>query len=244
MRWIFLLLAVLSVLKPTDATPDPLEHAMGLNYKVAFSQKPPPRGLSKEQYYSMRLRNGSFFVCVLPEVLLEQRSSAALFEANSEVPVKFIERIHERFKKVCINLLEGWWTYRLCWNDAIVQVHLPTVILSDGVLLTTEPQGPQTQFLLGTSPSKDDLNFRYGVDALGNRYIFTKYPNGEVCDLTNAPRETEVRLYCARDNEEEKMTLREVEVCRYVVSLTSRHACIQELQQEVTQRTITCHELV
>ncbi|EKF29044.1 hypothetical protein MOQ_007189 [Trypanosoma cruzi marinkellei] len=244
MRLILLLIAVLSVWKLTDATPDPLEHAMGLNYRVFFSQKPLPPGLSKEYYYPMRLRNGSFFVCVLPDVLLEKRSSATLFEANSEVPAQLIQHIHERFKKLCINLLEGWWTYRLCWNEAILQVHLPTVILSDGVLLTTEPQGPQTQFLLGTSPSKDVLTFRYGLDTFGNRYISTNYPNGDVCDLTNAPRETEIRLYCARENEEEKMTLREVEVCRYVVSLTSRHACIQELQQEVTQRTIRCHEIV
>ncbi|RNF06593.1 hypothetical protein TraAM80_03863 [Trypanosoma rangeli] len=240
---LWLLLAALLGLMPSDATFSPLEEAMRLNYRVLFSRNPLPRGLHKEQYYPLRLSNGSRFVCVVPEVSQQQETSAVLFAVNRNVPARLLQRIHERFRNVCVRFIDGWWTYQFCWNDEVVQLHLPTMILKDGVLLATESQGSPTRFLLGVAPSKESLSFHFGIDPFGDRFISTRYPNGDLCDLTNAPRETEIRLYCAQSNEEEKMTLREVEACRYVTSLKSKYACIPELQPEMGQQPITCHEI-
>ncbi|RNF18488.1 protein OS-9 isoform X1 [Trypanosoma conorhini] len=243
--WLLLLiLAALSDLMPSGATLGPLEQAMEFNYKVVFTRQPPPRGLGREQYYPVRLSNGSAFVCVVPEGSQQHESPAALFEVNRSVPAQFLQRIDESFRDLCVSLLEGWWTYRFCWNNDVVQLHLPMMTLGDGVLLETELQGSPTHFLLGVAPSKEALSFHFGMDAFGERFIRTRYPNGDLCDLTKAPRETEIRLYCARNNEIETMTLREVEVCRYVASVTSKLACIPALQQEMTERLMTCHELL
>ncbi|ESL11599.1 hypothetical protein TRSC58_00646 [Trypanosoma rangeli SC58] len=244
MYLLWLLFAALMGLMLGDATPGPLEQAMGLNYKVLFSRNPVPRGLRKEQYYPVRLSNGSRFVCVVPEVSQQQETSAVLFVVNSDAPARFLQRIHERFHNVCVQMLDGWWTYRFCWNDKVEQLHLPVAILRDGVLLATESLGTPTRFLLGVAPSKEALNFHFGIDPFGDRYISTRYPNGDICDLTNAPRETEIRLYCAQPNEKEKMTLREVEVCRYVTSVKLKDACLPELQPQMGQQPITCHEIV
>ena len=56
-------------------------------------------------------------------------------------------------------------------------------------------------------------------------YFRQTYGNGTLCELTGAPRETEVRIYCALHQPSHVSAIKEVSTCRYVVELHSPALC-------------------
>ncbi|KEG09967.1 hypothetical protein DQ04_04371030 [Trypanosoma grayi] len=218
------------------------EHLTDSSYSIIFSREPAPQLLDKERYYPMQLSNGSAYVCVLPEEQRKREETGKRFEVNSRLPAHVVSSLHHIFRDWCFNTVDGWWTYMFCWNNKVEQFHAPPLVLRDGKLLA-ESSRAQSYFLLGAAPPIDTMDFRYGMAPSGERYIYTKYRNGDVCDLTQTPRMTEVRMYCAPEGEKSSLRVHESEVCRYVARVKSRRACIPELQRQVTRSVITCHEL-
>lgn len=244
MRLVLALFVALLNLVLTDAALSPLRHLMSVNHRIVFTQDPVPSGVDATRYYPMRLRNGTSFVCVLPhEAHHLQEKLSAQFEKNSLVSTNVSSDIHEAFRGLCFRMMEGWWTYILCWNDRVEQLHFALTLSGDGKHIAVDSDSSLSHFSLGVAPPEKSIRFRYGIDDLDNVYIYTRYKNGDVCDITRMPRATEVRLYCAQDGEEKQLMIRETEACQYVATLTLKRTCAFGLRRKLTNSVTTCHRL-
>ncbi|KAH9598254.1 Protein OS9-like [Trypanosoma melophagium] len=232
-----------------------------MRYSVIFTHTRIPADnntIPPSQYYPMKLRNGSSYLCILPDMPPKQQqeeeknrdnnahhrnSVMQSFEPNSLLPPHTAAELHIAFRNWCYGKQEEWWTYQLCWNERIVQFHIQMVMGNGDAHVSIVSTAPQSHFLLGLSPpNAAGVELRYGMDPSGERYIYTNYNNGDVCDLTRLPRSTEVRLYCAADDEREKLQVVEAAVCRYVASVTSPRACVRELRRQIVQSEIRCYD--
>ncbi|CBH18080.1 hypothetical protein, conserved [Trypanosoma brucei gambiense DAL972] len=215
-------------------------------YNIVFSRDPVPSGLSEEQYYPMRLSNGSAYLCVLPDITVEEKKTLQAEDSELDVPLSLehVAVVNRALKNMCYTMEESWWTYRLCWGSGVEQFHR-SAVAGDSKSNAPKQMKEDPHFVLGVAPPADVLDLRYGVNTKGLRYIYTIYSDGLTCDLTQLPRTTEVQLYCAREGEGNSPTMRvrEAEVCRYIVSLTAKEVCLLGLK-EIQQRygVITCHE--
>ncbi|KAH8607881.1 putative Glucosidase II beta subunit like protein [Trypanosoma vivax] len=229
---------------------EPFDVPTNSKYTVEFSHMPTPLGTEGKQHYPMRLENGSTYVCVMPDSPPQPTSGVdvptetnkrgnnevedAIFKPHEVVLPQSFEVINSSLHNMCYKLNDGWWTYRLCWGDRMEQYHVPPA--DNKAEKNKAPKSPpreRTHYLLGIAPPQDTLDLRYGVDLRGHRFIYTVYSDGDACDLTHLPRVTEIRLYCPPEGESTEllMTVREAEMCYYILSLSLRGVCVKELQK-------------
>ncbi|XP_071737192.1 protein OS-9 homolog [Rutidosis leptorrhynchoides] len=86
---------------------------------------------------------------------------------------------------------EGWWLYEFCYHKKLRQIHVEddkSFVLGE---YDSEATTAYNSNLYDISTLKDPRS----KDAL-QRYHAHQYKNGTTCDLTNKPRETEVRFVC------------------------------------------------
>jgi protein OS-9 len=104
---------------------------------------------------------------------------------------------HHHYQQIInhCNKVAGWWIYEFCFNLHIRQYH----------------QDPKTnqvgmEYFLGYSREKNN-NFVTHISAVNpeDSFVSYKYYDGTVCDLTNNPRTTEVRIYCATDEKKQQL---------------------------------------
>nr|CCC95647.1 unnamed protein product [Trypanosoma congolense IL3000] len=236
-----LLTAILCLLHHAQCAADVVE---AQKYSVVFSRESAPTGLNEENYYTMRLSNGSSYTCVLPSVTYDP-SRGNREDAVQHVPLSLedLSEVGRALDGKCYTMEESWWTYRLCWGSKMEQYHLPLAVkMGKKVLADTSKT---SYYLLGVAPPSDVLDLRYGVDAKGLWYLYTVYSDGMTCDLTQLPRTTEVRLYCLDEDRDKGLTMRvrETEVCHYVVTLIAKDACVLRLKERVQNYgVISCHK--
>eukprot|EP01062_Namystynia_karyoxenos_P074056 TRINITY_DN70880_c0_g1_i1.p1 TRINITY_DN70880_c0_g1~~TRINITY_DN70880_c0_g1_i1.p1 ORF type:complete len:603 (+),score=198.35 TRINITY_DN70880_c0_g1_i1:76-1884(+) len=136
----------------------------------------------------------------------------------------------------------GWWTYELCISKWVRQYHQDDgVTQSEYVLglgrdaLADDTAGNrEIQYVDGAysllSKLKKSLGsavsatgqWRIGIEKEGeaDRYFFqTQYLDGLRCDVSGEPRVTELRAYCAADEQNLKFNVTEVSTCKYVARL-------------------------
>ncbi|KAK9846587.1 hypothetical protein WJX81_007190 [Elliptochloris bilobata] len=91
----------------------------------------------------------------------------------------------EALDGLCFYRVEDWWTYELCYKKAVRQFH------KEGDALTAE-------FRLGTYDAEASDLDRVHHDAAAApadaKFVSQVYAGGEPCDVTGAPRQTEVRF--------------------------------------------------
>lgn len=167
---------------------------------------------------------------------------------DERIPRHLVKKLHESMAGVCAERNDGWWSYSACWNRHVQQYHLndPPNFLG---------KGPLMQIHDGTREG----DVFYKIDPVRGPYVSVTYFNGTVCDLTNAARETELRLGCrmlpedddgsahlsttgtfiAEGDDVDKsiavdttIDVSEIEKCKYVVWLSSPKACLRELQKK------------
>ncbi|ORC91337.1 uncharacterized protein TM35_000063420 [Trypanosoma theileri] len=229
---------------PEGVVWDRIDPGKDTSYSIVFSHERIPAELpSSSQYYPMKLSNGSSYLCMIPDTSPTKESlSTSSLEVHSRVSSRTTAILHAALNDWCYHQREEWWSYQLCWNTRIVQFHQEVIMMhGDGNTPLVSSAGNKNFFLLGMSPPAEAVELRYGVDPSGERYIYTMYTNGHICDLTKMPRVTEVRLYCAREDDREKLQVVESEVCRYVASVYSGRACVPELRRQIVQSEIRCY---
>ncbi|XP_062078223.1 protein OS-9 homolog isoform X2 [Humulus lupulus] len=194
--------------------------------------------------------NGQNYLCYLPKVekvksgklVTQHNISSMIVESEKRIKLKTPDELLEELKERCFVRQEGWWAYEFCYLKRVRQLHLEDEKVVQEFILgeyDAEATTAYNQNLSDISTLKDPRS----KDA-SQRYHAHQYTNGTLCDLTNQPRETEVRFVCS---EPKAMisSFTELSTCKYALTVRSPMLCQHPLFQaeRPVWYTIHCNEL-
>ncbi|KAL4450026.1 hypothetical protein ABPG77_010695 [Micractinium sp. CCAP 211/92] len=217
-----------------------------IGFGTSLDEEPPA---APHRTLLMRAGNGTLYRCFLPPL-----EGAAGEEADSgsgdgsiasaahgslgtqKKPTELLEALGEH----CYYYYDEWWTYELCYRKHVRQYHKS----GEGQL--------EGEYLLGVY---DELEQPEDEDAVqvdtadlsgGMRYVSQLYAGGEVCELTQEPRQAEVRFTCGTDGGGTRLAaIKEPSSCRYVLIVATPRLCKHPAFQDqpVSAALIRCHPL-
>ncbi|XP_072961985.1 protein OS-9 homolog [Typha angustifolia] len=220
-------------------------------YNVVFHSADSPFHPENDGQESVAMTNkeGQNYLCFLPIVeeskpvkpIVPQNSSSIIVESDRRVKVKTPDELLDILKDQCLYRHEGWWSYEFCYHGKVRQVHLEDdKAVQEFVLGVFDPEATTSynQKHSDLSILKDPRS-----SVASQRYHAHQYTNGTVCDLTNQPRETEVRFFCS-DHNVIISSIKEISSCKYVVTIQSPMLCNNPMFQ-LERRTwhIHCNEM-
>ncbi|EGG18491.1 OS-9-related protein [Cavenderia fasciculata] len=199
----------------------------------------------KYEMMPMALANGSKYECYVPAVLEEYR--------NTWVPIptaaEFAELLSPLDGHCMYKPTNGWWTYELCYNKGVRQLHY------DKQKIVTEYNvglAPESGEIKGLDASFIEQYNKYGealqhmtnaqmeafepptprqVEAGQIPYYVEIYNDGTACEvLTGVKRQTEVRFYCNADNQQSYIfEIQEPSTCMYYLKIYTNLMCTHPL---------------
>jgi protein OS-9 len=220
-------------------------------YKLEFHPEDSPFLPDDDQESIVMPNNkGEKYLCFLPKVeksknekpVPQQNTSSLIVETEKRIKLKTPDELLEVFKDKCFIRQEGWWSYEFCYHQKLRQVHLDDdKVVQQFVLGVYDPEATASynQNLSDISTLKDPRS----KDA-SQRYHAHQYTNGTLCDLTNRPRETEVRFVCSEPRAMIS-SITELSTCKYALTIQSPTLCKHPLFQEERPvwHTINCNFL-
>uniref|UniRef100_A0A2P2JV18 Protein OS-9 homolog n=3 Tax=Rhizophora mucronata TaxID=61149 RepID=A0A2P2JV18_RHIMU len=220
-------------------------------YKIEFHPEDSPYHPDDgQESVVMPNKNGEKFLCFLPKVeraksrkpVNRLNMSSMIVETEKRVKVKTPDELLEVLKDQCFMRQEGWWSYEFCYQNKLRQLHLEDdKIVQEFVLglYDEEATAAFNQNLSNISTLKDPRS----KDA-SQRYHAHQYTNGTICDLTNQPRETEVRFVCSEPRAMVS-SITELSTCKYAITMQCPMLCKHPLFQEERRvwHTINCNVL-
>ncbi|GLU09596.1 hypothetical protein SLE2022_264470 [Rubroshorea leprosula] len=219
-------------------------------YKIEFHPEDSPFHPDDEQE-SLVLpdKNGKKFLCFLPKLeksksgkpVIQQNTSSMIVETEKQVKLKTPDELLEVLKEKCFIRQEGWWSYEFCYQKRLRQLHLEDEVVQEFILGVYDEEATASfnQNLSDISTLKDPRS----KDA-SQRYHAHQYTNGTICDLTNQPRETEVRFVCSEPRAMIS-SITELSTCKYAITIQCPMLCKHPLFQEERPiwHTIDCNVL-
>ncbi|XP_051150727.1 protein OS-9 homolog [Andrographis paniculata] len=195
-------------------------------------------------------KNGEKFLCFLPKVeksksgkvVSPQNISSMIVESETRVKLKTPDELLEVLKDRCFIRQEGWWSYEFCYQNKLRQIHVEDEkVVQEFVLgfydadATEAYHQNRSDMSTLKDPRSKDASQRY------HAHIFT---NGTLCDLTNEPRETEVRFVCSEPRAMIS-SITELSTCKYALTFQCPTLCKHPLFQEERPvwHTIHCNAL-
>ncbi|KAL6226226.1 hypothetical protein ACLB2K_000189 [Fragaria x ananassa] len=220
-------------------------------YKIEFhSEESPFLPEDDQESVVMPNKNGQNFICYMPTVeeaksgkpILQQNTSSMIVETEKPVKMKTPDELLEVLKDQCFIREEGWWAYEFCYQKKLRQIHVEDEkVVQEFVLgiYDAEATAAYNQNLSDISFLKDPRS----KDAY-QRYHPHQYTNGTTCDLTNQPRETEVRFVCSEPRAMIS-SITEIATCKYAVTIQCPTLCKHPLFQaeRPVWQTINCNVL-
>ncbi|MCL7026758.1 hypothetical protein MKW94_017323 [Papaver nudicaule] len=221
-------------------------------YSIEFHQADSPYHPNDDQE-SLVMSNveGRKYICFLPSVekpkadnsVAQNNSSNSLVESERQVRLKTPDELLEDLKGPCFYRQEGWWSYEFCYHKKLRQIHVEgEKALQEFVLgeYDAEATAAYNQNLSDFSTLKDPRS----KDA-SQRYHTHIYTNGTICDLTNQPRETEVRFVCQPGPKGVITSIAELSTCKYALTFQTPYLCKHPMfkQERPIRHTIYCNEL-
>ncbi|XP_061950977.1 protein OS-9 homolog isoform X1 [Populus nigra] len=197
-------------------------------------------------------KNGENYLCFLPKVekaksekpITHLNISSMIVETEERVKLKTPDELLEVLKGSCFVRQEGWWSYELCYQNKIRQFHVED-----------EKEKAVQEFILGVYDEEATAAFNQNLSDISTlkdhrskdasqRYHAHQYTNGTICDLTNEPRETEVRFVCSEPRAMISSVI-ELSTCKYALTVQSPMLCKHPLFQEERPvwHTINCNLL-
>ncbi|TYG38769.1 hypothetical protein ES288_D13G250900v1 [Gossypium darwinii] len=189
-------------------------------------------------------KDGNNFLCFLPKVgkakkpVTHQNTSSMIVETEKRVKLKTPDELLEVLKNQCFIRQEGWWSYEFCYQKQLRQLHL-------------EEDKVVQEFVLGVYDEKATAAFNQNL-SIGTHHCLKsqmgyhahQYTNGTACDLTNHPRETEVRFVCSEPRAMIS-SITELSTCKYALTIQCPMLCKHPLFQEERPvwHTINCNIL-
>ncbi|CAD6338895.1 unnamed protein product [Miscanthus lutarioriparius] len=196
----------------------------------------------------MANHEGKHYKCFLPvedtktmKSMLPQNATNSLIESERKIKPKEPDELLEILKDQCFYRHEGWWSYEFCYHGKMRQVHVDNdKAIQEFVLGEFDDDATAAYHENSTSELADDVHH---VKDISKRYHVHLNTNGTVCDLTEIPRETEVRFVCSGPTVPIS-SVKEISSCKYVVTIQSPMLCKNPLfQQEKRTLSIHCNEL-
>nr|GEX10410.1 hypothetical protein [Tanacetum cinerariifolium] len=185
----------------------------------------------------MPKKNGDKFLCYLPKVknsksekpTVHENTTNLIFETEKRIKLKTPDELLEAFKDQCFLRQEGWWSYKFCYHKKLLQAHL-------------EEDKVVQEFVLGEYDAEATAAYNRNVSDISTlkdprskdasqRYHAHIYKNGTTCDLTNEPRETEVRFVCSEPRAMIS-SITELSTCKYALTIQCPTLCKHPLFQE------------
>ncbi|XP_024368657.1 protein OS-9 homolog isoform X1 [Physcomitrium patens] len=212
-------------------------------YKIEFHPAESPIfPTSDQETIVMTDRDGKKFRCNLPVLestkllnkdVVEQNGTNTSLVTDKRSSRKTPEDLLDVLKDKCFRRYEGWWIYELCYKGHLRQFHLhDKKIVQEFVLGTYDAEA--TAALHENSPNislqKDPRS-----QSAAQRYHAHVYTNGTVCDLTNQPRETEVRFVCSETGRALINSIKEAPTCKYTLVFDAPMLCKHPAFQEERQ---------
>ncbi|XP_004929447.1 endoplasmic reticulum lectin 1 isoform X1 [Bombyx mori] len=121
----------------------------------------------------------------------------------------------------CLNGGTGWWKYEFCYGKHVLQYHI-------------DRAGEKTTVMLGRFDEKAHLDWIKDNKGKAPKPIDQRisishfYSNGDVCDKTGRPRQTEVKLKCLENSSspaQVSLYLLEPKTCHYILGVESPLIC-------------------
>lgn len=207
-------------------------------YKIEFhTEESPFLPDDDQESVVMPNKDGEKFLCFLPKVekaksekpIAQQNTSSVIVETEKRVKLKTPDELLEVLKDTCFIRQEGWWSYEFCYPNRLRQIHLEDEkVVQEFVLgeYDAEATAAYNQNLSDISTLKDPRS----KDA-SQRYHAHQYKNGTMCDLTNEPRETEVRFVCSEPRTMIS-SITELSTCKYALTVQCPMLCKHPLFQD------------
>lgn len=199
---------------------------------------------------TMSNKNGDKFLCFLPKVeksksgkIVSQKNvSSMIMESETRMKLKTPDELLEVLKDRCFIRQEGWWSYEFCYQNRLRQIHLEEDKVVQEFILgvyNAEATEAYNQNLSDISTLKDP----HSKDA-SQRYHSHIFNNGTLCDLTNEPRETEVRFVCSEPRAMIS-SITELSTCKYALTFQCPTLCKHPLfhEERPVSHTIHCNAL-
>ncbi|KAG0614315.1 hypothetical protein M758_6G167400 [Ceratodon purpureus] len=212
-------------------------------YKIEFhSSESPVLPTSDQETMVMTDRDGKKFQCNIPAPVstkvvnkdeVQQNGTSTSLVADEWSSRKTPEDLLDVLKDRCFRRYEGWWIYELCYKGHLRQFHLhDKKIVQEFVLGTYDAEA--TAVLHSNSPNVSLQKDPRSQNA-AQRYHAHVYTNGTICDLTNQPRETEVRFVCSETGRALINSIKEAPTCKYTLvfhaPMLCKHPAFQEERQ-------------
>ncbi|KAL7259687.1 hypothetical protein ACSBR1_005551 [Camellia fascicularis] len=226
-------------------------------YTIEFHQQDAPFHPDDDQEsVVMSNKFGEKFLCFLPKVkklksgkpVSQQNTSSLIVETEKRIKLKTPDELLEVLKDQCFIRQEGWWTYEFCYMKKLRQLHLEDDKVINHATVVQE-------FVLGVYDAEATAAFNQNLSDISTlkdprsndasqRYHAHQYGNGTLCDLTNQPRETEVRFVCSEPRAMIS-SITELSTCKYALTVQCPMLCKHPLFQEErpVSHTIDCNVL-
>lgn len=220
-------------------------------YKIEFHPVDSPFHPDEDQE-SMMMTNkkGHSFLCFLPMIdetktekpNTQHNMSKLIVESDRRIKLKTPDELMEVLTERCLLRQEGWWSYEFCYKKQLRQLHVEDdKVVQEFILGVYDPEA--TAAFNENHSDISTLKDPRSKDA-AQRYHAHQYTNGTVCDLTNQPRETEVRFVCS---EPRVMigSIKEISTCKYAITIHCPMLCKHPMFQEERPvwHTINCNEM-
>ncbi|WOL17305.1 hypothetical protein Cni_G26096 [Canna indica] len=220
-------------------------------YKVEFHPELSPfHSEEGQEAIVMSNKDGQNYICFLPiaeetknlKTVTQENSSSLIMETEQKIKLKTPDELIDILNERCFYRHEGWWTYEFCFQKHVKQLHIEDErAVQEFVLGVFDPNATatfnenQSDVSIFKDPRSKDASQRYHAQW---------YTNGTICDLTNQPRETEVRFVCSEPSVVIS-SIKETSTCKYIVTvqcpLLCKHPMFQ--QERPMWQTIHCNEI-
>ncbi|KAI0484053.1 glucosidase II beta subunit-like protein-domain-containing protein [Xylariaceae sp. FL0804] len=171
----------------------------------------------------------------------------------------------------CLYYMSGWWSYRFCYGQDIVQFHALPASVKSG---PPQRDANTAEYRLGRLPGphvaargsrRGEANQRDGQDGQSGqsaasppntelqvkgdqRYLVQRMADGTICDLTGRERTIEVQYHCSPGSTQDRIGwIKEVTTCAYLMMVHTPRLCVDVAFQppkEERANIISCRAIV
>ncbi|KAI1348118.1 glucosidase II beta subunit-like protein-domain-containing protein [Xylaria sp. FL0043] len=174
----------------------------------------------------------------------------------------------------CLYYMSGWWSYRFCYGQDVVQFHAIASSVKSGpplrdintaeyvlgrvpdphVASRPSRRGQQQQQQRqqrekngqdGTAPTPPNTDLQVKGD---QRYLVQRMGDGTVCDLTGRERTIEIQYHCSPESTQDRIGwIKEVTTCSYLMLVNTPRLCVDVAFQppkEERANVISCRAIV
>ncbi|KAI1434016.1 glucosidase II beta subunit-like protein-domain-containing protein [Xylaria sp. CBS 124048] len=167
----------------------------------------------------------------------------------------------------CLHYMSGWWSYRFCYGQDVVQFHAVAASVKSGPPMRDVTTA---EYVLGRVPNSHENSRssrrreqtqqqRPGTPAGAppntdlqvkgdQRYLVQRMGDGTICDLTGRERTIEVQYHCSPGSTQDRIGwIKEVTTCSYLMVINTPRLCVDiafQPPKEEKANTISCRAIV